>query len=273
MVSHCIDRTIWHHPADHSVACIHVFSHTLVWLDGSLWCYRALLQGLFWHHYACIYYSPFIVHNCMKMYSLEPFLINNFFINLIHWGWVMHICISKLTIIGSDNDLSPGRHQAIIWINIGILLIGPLGTNSVKYKSNFFFQEKAFENVVRKLGAILSRPQCVNVEILQFTCTGGVYNVFCKFKVLGAILSWPQCVNIEILRFTCTGGVYNFFCEFKVYFFPAVPLLWFLLLYLTFLQWKSVVLTLWIHKCSYPNFTLSLMEVYEISRVLTIEIG
>ena len=40
-----------------------------------------------------------------------------------------HICVSKLTIIVSDNGLSPGRRQAIIWTNAGILLIGPLGTN------------------------------------------------------------------------------------------------------------------------------------------------
>ena len=40
-----------------------------------------------------------------------------------------HICIGKLTIIGSDNGLLPGRHQAIIGTNAGILLIGPLGTN------------------------------------------------------------------------------------------------------------------------------------------------
>ena len=40
-----------------------------------------------------------------------------------------HICVSKLTIIGSDNGLSPGRRQAIIRTNAGILLIGPLGTN------------------------------------------------------------------------------------------------------------------------------------------------
>ena len=40
-----------------------------------------------------------------------------------------HICVNKLTIIGSDNGLSPGRRQAIIWTNAGILLIGPLGTN------------------------------------------------------------------------------------------------------------------------------------------------
>ena len=47
---------------------------------------------------------------------------------LTHWGRVTHICISKQTIIGSDNGLSPGRRQAIIWTNAGILLIGPLET-------------------------------------------------------------------------------------------------------------------------------------------------
>ena len=36
---------------------------------------------------------------------------------LTHWGRVTHICVSKLTIIGSDNGLSPDRRQAIIWTN------------------------------------------------------------------------------------------------------------------------------------------------------------
>ena len=40
-----------------------------------------------------------------------------------------HLCIGTLTIIGSDNSLSPGRHQAIIWTSVGILLTGPMGTN------------------------------------------------------------------------------------------------------------------------------------------------
>ena len=40
-----------------------------------------------------------------------------------------HICVSKLIIIGSDNDLLPGRRWAIIWAKTGILLTGPLGTN------------------------------------------------------------------------------------------------------------------------------------------------
>ena len=39
------------------------------------------------------------------------------------------ICIGDLTIIGSHNDLWPGRHQAIILTNALTLLIGPLGTN------------------------------------------------------------------------------------------------------------------------------------------------
>ena len=47
---------------------------------------------------------------------------------LTHWGRLTHICVSKLTITGSDNGLSPHRRQAIIWTNVGILLIGPLGT-------------------------------------------------------------------------------------------------------------------------------------------------
>ena len=50
-------------------------------------------------------------------------------LGLTHWGRVTHICVGNLTIIGSDNGLSPGRRQAIIWTNAGILLIGPWGTN------------------------------------------------------------------------------------------------------------------------------------------------
>ena len=40
-----------------------------------------------------------------------------------------HICVGILTSTGSGNGLSPGRRQAIIWTNAGILLIEPLGTN------------------------------------------------------------------------------------------------------------------------------------------------
>ena len=52
-----------------------------------------------------------------------------FWEKLTHWGRVTHTCVSILTIIGSDNGLSPGRCQAIIWTSAGILLIQTLGTN------------------------------------------------------------------------------------------------------------------------------------------------
>ena len=48
---------------------------------------------------------------------------------LTHRGRVTHKCVRKLTTIGSNNGLSPGRRQAIIWTNAGILLIRTLGTN------------------------------------------------------------------------------------------------------------------------------------------------
>ena len=73
-----------------------------------------------------------------------------------------HICVSKLTIIGSDNGLSPGRRQAITWTNVGILLIGPLGTNFSEMLIKI--QENPFENVVWKMAAILSWPQCVKIQ-------------------------------------------------------------------------------------------------------------
>ena len=50
-------------------------------------------------------------------------------VSLTRWGQATLICVGKLTIIGSDNGLSPGRRQAMIWINDVILLIGSLGTN------------------------------------------------------------------------------------------------------------------------------------------------
>ena len=50
-------------------------------------------------------------------------------LNLLTPRGRIHICVSKITTIHSDNGLSPGRRQAITWTNAGIVLTGPLGTN------------------------------------------------------------------------------------------------------------------------------------------------
>ena len=39
------------------------------------------------------------------------------YIGLTHRGRMTHICVDKLTTIGSDNGLSPGQRQAIILTN------------------------------------------------------------------------------------------------------------------------------------------------------------
>ena len=65
------------------------------------------------------------VMSCFVLFSHILIPLDSLIPNpLTHWGRVTHICVSKLSIIGSDNGLSPDRRQAIIWTNAGILLIG-----------------------------------------------------------------------------------------------------------------------------------------------------
>ena len=90
---------------------------------------------------------------------------------LTHWGRVTHICVSKLTIIVSDNGLAPTRRQAIIWNNDGYLnqcwdFVNWTFGNKLQWNfnrnSHIFIQENPFENVVWKMASIFSRPQCVH---------------------------------------------------------------------------------------------------------------
>ena len=83
---------------------------------------------------------------------------------LTHWGRVTHICVVKLTIIGSDNGLSPGRRQAIIWTNAGILLIGPLGTNFSEILIGI--QTFSFKKMHLKMSSVKWRPFCLGLNVL-----------------------------------------------------------------------------------------------------------
>ena len=83
---------------------------------------------------------------------------------LTHWGRVMHICVSKLTTIGSDNGLSPGRRQAIIWTNAGILLIRPLGTNFNEMLIEI--QTFSFMKMRLKMSSAKWRPFCLGLNVL-----------------------------------------------------------------------------------------------------------
>ena len=83
---------------------------------------------------------------------------------LTHWGRVTHICVDNLTVIGSDNSLSPGWRQAIIWTNDRILFIGPSGTNF----SEVFIEIHAFS--LKKMHLKMSSgkwwPFCPGLNVL-----------------------------------------------------------------------------------------------------------
>ena len=83
---------------------------------------------------------------------------------LTHWGRVMHICLTKLTIISPDNGLSPGWRQAIIWINAGILLIGPLGTSFSEIL--FEVHTVSFKKIHLKMSSGEWRPFCLGHKVL-----------------------------------------------------------------------------------------------------------
>ena len=86
---------------------------------------------------------------------------------LTHWGRATHICVGKLTIIGSDNGLSPGRRQAIIWTSAGILLIGPLGTNFSEIWIGI--QTFSFKKINLKMSFGKWRPFCLGLNVLMET--------------------------------------------------------------------------------------------------------
>ena len=88
--------------------------------------------------------------------------------SLTHWGRVTHICVSKPTIIGSDNGLSPGRRQSIIWTNAGILLIGPLGTNFSEILIEIY--TFSFKKIHLKMSSGKQRPFCLGLNALMFVC-------------------------------------------------------------------------------------------------------
>ena len=83
---------------------------------------------------------------------------------LTHWGRVTHICVSKLTNIGSDNGLSPGRRQAIIRTNAGILLIRHLGTNFSEISRAI--HTFSFKKMHLKMSSGKWRPSCLGLNVL-----------------------------------------------------------------------------------------------------------
>ena len=133
-----------------------------------------------------------------------------------------HICISNLANIGSDNGLSPGQRQAIIWTNAGILLIRPWGTNfsEILFENHTF----SFNKMCSKLSSAKWRPFCLGLNVLRdfqhhwsFTQQNPM-----TFAHKGVVIT-------KLWYFTCSDQTINFLaCEinFFAFYSPQQGLDW-----------------------------------------------
>ena len=116
---------------------------------------------------------------------------------LIHWGRVMHICVSKRAIIVSDNGLLPGRRQAIIWTNAGILLIGPLGTNfsEILIEIHTF----SFKKMHFKMSSGKWWPFSLSLNVLMFLSLKNIHqsNVPATDKINNEDDGWYPCCQLR----------------------------------------------------------------------------
>ena len=101
-----------------------------------------------------------------------------------HWGRVTHICVGDLTIIGSDNGLSPGRRHAIIWINAGILL----GTNFSEILIGIV--TFSFKKMCLKVSSAKLRPFCPGLNVLMMPGDVMSLNILYWSSVPTASDSW-----------------------------------------------------------------------------------
>ena len=108
------------------------------------------LRGKCFHFMMSSWDSP-----CFKL------LISALCGSLTHWGWMTHICNSRLSTIGSYNGLSPSRRQAIIWTNAEILLIRTIGTNFSEILS--VIHTFSFKKMHLKMSSGKWRPFCLGL--------------------------------------------------------------------------------------------------------------
>ena len=76
-----------------------------------------------------------------------------------------HICVGNLTIIGSDNGLSPGQCQAIFLTNAEILSIGPVVTNFSELL--IVIHTFSFKKIHLKLSSAKGQPFCLGLNVLK----------------------------------------------------------------------------------------------------------
>ena len=134
-----------------------------------------ITEIIFQHHQIISWYKKMLTidqeinswYQAILGYHFSFFDIRKYFptVGLTHWGRVTHVCVGNLTIIGSDNGLSPGRRQAISWTNAEILLIWPLGTTFSEIQIGI--QAFSYKKMHLKMSSVKWRPFCLGLNVLR----------------------------------------------------------------------------------------------------------
>ena len=132
--------------------------------------------------------QPLIAKTSLKIIYLKSHSNHPWSSALTNWIRVTHICVGKITTIGSDNGLSPWRYQAIIWTNAEILLIGPLRTNLSKILIGI--QTFSFTKMHLKMWSAKWRPFCLGLNVLRnlSMCFAGIRSVGFHYEIVSAII-------------------------------------------------------------------------------------
>ena len=145
-----------------------------------------MVAGLHW----CIYVSPSLT----ELTGIIP-LVMAYRYYSTHRGRVTHICVKKLTVTGSDNGLSPGRRQAILWTGDGILLIRTLITSFSDILSEI--HTFSFKKMHLKMSSAKWRPFCIGLNVLKLN------------------QNWSHTINVKAPGQTCLSHENNSDAKFN----------------------------------------------------------
>ena len=174
-----------------------------------------------------------------------------------------HISVSDLTIIDSDNGLSPGRLQAIIRTNAGILLIRPLGTNFCEIWIEIILF--SFKKMRFKASFANRRPFCLglNVKRLIYASPSDSELVQCL------LMTWKAkanaiCVSCNVcLLFFFFFTILQTIGRVKMYRSEWEILLW-LVCYVYYESVKQQCFSVLIQQCRYQRFVSPLATLNKL---------
>ena len=129
-----------------------------------IWCAVVLpgkyIRGSIKYLDACLHWCRVVHYSILLLMSWYQSGI----LKLIEAEWRIYASVNFITIINSDNGLSPCGCHAMIWTNAVILLIGPLGTNfnGILFEIHII----SFMKIHLKMSSGKCRPFCLGLSVL-----------------------------------------------------------------------------------------------------------